>query len=210
MNLPVILLGAQGHAKVVLDVLREGGFEVLGFVTREAGEKGALEDLASLGDERALERYTPDKVVLANGLGTVGPTARRRTLFDRMRARGYRFLTLVHPRACVARSAVLSEGAQVMAGAVLQPDVSVGANSIINTSASIDHDCMIGEHVHIAPGVTLSGSVRVGDRSHIGTGAAVIQGVTIGEDAFVAAGAVVTANVQPHRRVQGVPAKEYT
>jgi UDP-perosamine 4-acetyltransferase len=210
MKLPVILLGAQGHAKVVLDVLRECGFEVLGFITREAGEKGALQGIASLGDEAALERYAPDKVMLANGVGTVGPTARRRALFDRMHARGYRFATLVHPHACVARSAVLGEGAQIMAGAVLQPDVRIGANTIINTSASIDHDCLIGEHVHIAPGVTLSGAVRVGDRSHIGTGAAVIQGVAIGEDAFVAAGAVVTANVQPRRRVQGVPAKEYS
>jgi UDP-perosamine 4-acetyltransferase len=210
MSLPVILLGAQGHAKVVLDVLRECGFEVIGFVTREAGEKGALEGIAALGDERALERYTPDQVVLANGVGTVGPTARRRALFERMRTRGYRFATLVHPRAFVSRSAVLGEGVQVMAGAVLQPDVRVGIDTIINTSASIDHDCLIGEHVHIAPGVTLSGAVRVGDRTHIGTGAAVIQGVTIGEDVFVAAGAVVTANVQPRRRVQGVPAREHS
>jgi len=210
MNLPVILLGAQGHAKVVLDVLHECGFEVIGFIAREAGERGALEGVASLGDERALERHAPGKVLLANGVGTVGPTARRRALFERMRARGYRFATLVHPRASVARSAVLGEGAQIMAGAVLQPDVRVGVDTIINTSASIDHDCLIGEHVHIAPGVTLSGAVRVGDRTHIGTGAAVIQGVSIGEDAFVAAGAVVTANVQPRHRVQGVPAKEYS
>lgn len=207
---PVILLGAQGHAKVVLDVLRECGFEVLGFITRGVGEKGALDGIASLGDETALDRYDPDKVLLANGVGTVGPIARRRALFDRMRARAYRFATLVHPRACVARSAQLGEGAQIMAGAVLQPDVRIGADTIINTSASIDHDCLIGEHVHIAPGVTLSGAVRVGDRSHIGTGASVIQGVAIGEDAFVAAGAVVTANVRPHCRVQGVPAKEYS
>jgi sugar O-acyltransferase (sialic acid O-acetyltransferase NeuD family) len=210
MKLPVIVVGAQGHAKVVLDVLRECGFEVLGFVTREAGEKGALEGLAGLGDERVLERYTPDKVMLANGVGTVGPTARRRAVFERLHARGYRFATLVHPRACVARSAVLDQGAQVMAGAVLQPDVRVGANSIINTSASIDHDCVIGAHVHIAPGVTLSGAVRVGDGTHIGTGAIAIQGVSIGEEAFVAAGAVVVRNVPARRRVQGVPAQEYS
>jgi UDP-perosamine 4-acetyltransferase len=210
MKLPVIVLGAQGHAKVVLDVLRECGFEVLGFVTREAGEKGELAGVASLGGEQALERYAPDEVMLANGVGGIGPTSSRRGVFERMRARGYRFVSLVHPRACVARSAVLSEGAQVMAGAVLQPDVRIGANSIINTSASIDHDCAIGEHVHIAPGVTLSGAVRVGDRCHVGTGALVIQGVSIGEDVFVAAGAVVIRNVPARRRVQGVPAQEYS
>ena len=77
----------------------------------------------------------------------------------------------------------------------------IGANSIVNTRAAVDHDCKIGETVHIAPGVTLSGNVRVGDRTHIGTGAVVIQGIFIGEDSLVAAGAVVCRDLPAKSRL---------
>jgi acetyltransferase-like isoleucine patch superfamily enzyme len=84
----------------------------------------------------------------------------------------------------------------------------VGHNSIINTRASVDHDCVIGAHVHLAPGVTLSGGVTVGEGTHIGTGAVVIQGMTIGPRAIVGAGAVVVADVPAGAVVLGVPARE--
>ena len=88
-----------------------------------------------------------------------------------------------------------------MAGCVIQTGTNIGANSIVNTRASIDHDCTIGETVHIAPGVTLSGNVRVGDRTHIGTGAVVIQGIAIDADSLVAAGAVVYRDLPAKSRL---------
>ena len=83
----------------------------------------------------------------------------------------------------------------------------IAENSVINTGAVVDHECIIGSHVHVAPGVTLSGGVQVGDGSHIGTGATVIQGVSIGRKALVGAGAVVLKDVPSGARVAGAPAK---
>lgn len=45
-----------------------------------------------------------------------------------------------------------------------------GENAIINTCASIDHDCIIGKHCHIAPGVLMGGGVAVHDDAHIWSG----------------------------------------
>jgi UDP-perosamine 4-acetyltransferase len=83
----------------------------------------------------------------------------------------------------------------------------VGKNSILNTNASVDHDCLIANHVHIAPGATLSGGIRVGEGTLVGAGAVVIQSIEIGSQCVVAAGAVVIHDVAAYTRVAGVPAR---
>jgi len=117
---------------------------------------------------------------------------------------------LVHPTAWIDPSAVLNEGAQVMAGAVIQADTSVGLNSIINTQASLDHDCCLGAHVHVAPGATLCGNVQVQDRAFIASGATVIQGLTVEEGAVVGAGAVLVRNLAARLMLIGPAARNKT
>jgi acyl-[acyl carrier protein]--UDP-N-acetylglucosamine O-acyltransferase len=82
-----------------------------------------------------------------------------------------------------------------MAGAVIQPGTYIGENSIVNTSVSVDHDCIIGQHVHIAPGSTVCGGVRIEDNVYIGSGAVIVQGVRIAPYIFIKAGTIVTRDV---------------
>ena len=95
-----------------------------------------------------------------------------------------------------------------MEGAIVQPGVKIGAISIVNTKASIDHDCQIGDEVHIAPGCTLSGSVNVGNGCLIGTGVTVIEKIRIGKNCTIGAGAVVLADCEDNGTYVGVPAKK--
>lgn len=202
-----ILLGAGGHAAVVADSFDRRAYdEVFALVPGPSGAAPVF-DIRVKGKQELVFDYDPAHVVLVNCVGGTSSTERRRAVFESFKARGYRFLTVVHPSAVVSRYASIAEGAQILAGAVLQAGATVGVNSIVNTRASVDHDCHIGAHVHIAPGAVLSGGVRVGDGSHLGTGAIVIQGVSIGENAMVAAGAVVVRDVPAGARVAGVPAK---
>lgn len=203
----IIILGAGGHAKVLLDAL--AGFEVLGLADNDPAKVGTLvAGLPVLGNDDVVMAHASDRVVLVNGVGSVGNNAIRRTLFVRYKDAGYVFLQVRHGSAIVAADVVLAEGVQIMAGAVLQTGCSIGVNSIVNTGAIIDHDCRIGAHVHIAPGAVLSGDVDVGDNVHIGVGATVIQGVRIGAGSLVGAGAVVLRDLPAGAKVAGVPAKE--
>jgi sugar O-acyltransferase (sialic acid O-acetyltransferase NeuD family) len=192
----VIIIGAGGHAGVLLDALRLLSCNVLGFID-PAFAKGAQGPggIAVLGGDEVLQGFSASDVQLVNGVGSIGPTVSRDGVFKRGKGAGFSFARVVHPSAIVSSSVILGEGVQIMAGCVVQTGAQIGANSIINTSASVDHDCRIGETVHIAPGVTLSGNVSVGDRTHIGTGAVVIQGISIGADSLIAAGAVVYRDV---------------
>lgn len=193
MNKPVIVLGAGGHASVLVDMLRSQGVVPLALVAPDAGtQRTALADIPLWHDEAQILTLHPDEVELINGIGSLPGNSLRGELFARYRALGYRFASVVSTQAMVSDYAVLEEGAQVMAGAIIQAGARIGANSIINTGAIVDHDCHLGGDNHVAPGAVLSGGVVTGERVHIGTGAAVIQGILIGADAVVGAGATLT------------------
>lgn len=210
MSLPVIILGAGGHAKVLIDALLASSVVIVGIVDPDPALMGTtILGVSVLGGDDVVDEYPPSEIQLVNGLGSVGLPVKRQQIFERFKSMSYYFATIVHPSAVVASNVVLGEGAQVMAGAVIQPDSRIGINSVINTRASVDHDCIIGDHVHIAPGVTLSGGAAVGAGSHIGTGATLIQGISIGRGCQVAAGAVVIRNIIEGTKVRGVPAREF-
>lgn len=206
MNLPVIIVGGSGHARVILDTLRCMSYNVLGYLAPSETEGGCA-GIEYLGNDDIILNYQQNSILLANGVGSVKSQDKRVEVFTRLMQMGYRFVTVIHPSAVIASDVQLGEGCQVLAGVVLQPGVRCAENVIINTHAGVDHDCHISAHSHIAIGVTLSGDVKVGNHTHIGAGSTVIQGISVGNRCVVAAGAVVIRNVRDAETVAGIPAR---
>ena len=184
----IILIGAGGHARVLHDALRRSSISVVG-ATDPQHKRLRSENLPFqlLGDDSALDAYTPKDVLLVNGIGSVGIPQARRTAYERFKRMGYSFLTVIDPSAVLASTASCKEGAQILAGAVLQSGVIIGENAIINTRASVDHDSQVGSHCHVAPGTVLCGAVRLGDTCHIGAGSVLVQGTRIPSNTFIKA-----------------------
>ena len=156
LNTPRVIIGAGGHARVLLSSLRSARRCVLFATALDVHEGQELDGLPVRNDQDLLE-LPRDEVELVNGLGLVEPGSGRRRVFEQWTERGYVFGPVVDPSATVDRNVVLEAGCQLLTGAVIQPGTTVGKNAIINTSASVDHDCDIGAHAHIAPGCVLSG-----------------------------------------------------
>jgi sugar O-acyltransferase (sialic acid O-acetyltransferase NeuD family) len=116
-------------------------------------------------------------------------------------------LTVVHRRAFVAADATLAPGCQVLAMAAVCAQAVLEEACIINTAASVDHECHLEAGVHLAPGARLAGCVHAARYSTIYSGAVVLPRIRIGEGAVVGAGAVVTKDVPPYTLVAGVPAR---
>ncbi|MEJ5864140.1 acetyltransferase [Pseudomonas farsensis] len=207
--MPFVLLGAGGHAKVLLALLRAIGAEVVGVCDPGLQAASDWRGVRVLGDDAALDSLPPDRVALVNAIGQVVGSPRRMEVFEHFSARGYRFPALVHPAAWVDESVVVHEGAQIMAGAVIQPDTVIGANSVINTGARVDHDCIIASHVHIAPAAVLCGGVSIAAGTFVGAGATVIQGISIGEHAVVGAGSTVIRNLPAGHVLVGSPVRKH-
>ncbi|WP_027181667.1 acetyltransferase [Oleidesulfovibrio alaskensis] len=203
----LVLFGAGGHGKVLLDAARAGGGRVLFCADDDAARAGTVFCGLEVKPAAQLGSFCNcGNVALLNGIGYVGGRNVRAHVHARLTAGGWRFATVCHPAAVIAQDAVLADGVQVLAGAVVAPSVRVGVNSIINHRAVVDHDCVVGEHCHVAPGVTLCGGVRLGSGVFVGAGATVVPGVSIGDGAVIGAGATVLRHVSAGSVVAGTPA----
>ncbi len=208
MNAPVIIIGAGGHAKVVIEALRGNGVVILGLVDNDPKKAGTqLLGAQVIGGDEAVADYAPGEVQLTIG---VGPVTQRQELFNAFRDRAYDFVNTVHPAAIISDSAQLGAGAQIMAGAIIQADTRIGDNVIVNSGASVDHDCVIGDHVHIAPGSTLAGGVQIGAGSLVGAGSTILENVRVGANCTIAGGATVIDDIANDSTVAGTPARPLT
>ncbi len=200
---PYLVVGAGGHAKVVLDALLASGQRVLGCYDDNPALAG-FEPIAGVsvaGPTPLVEaHWTPGRLVIV----AVGDNAARRKLASRLHVD---FGVARAPTAVLGSGVTLGPGTMVLPSATVNIDSLIGCHAILNTACSIDHDCRIGDYVHIAPGGRLGGGITVGEGSFLGIGASVIPGVRIGRWSIVGAGAVVTADLPDNCTAVGVPAK---
>ena len=204
MSNTLIVWGAGGHGKVVLDVARSMGcFEHIAFVDDDSTRAGkTFCGCEVMYSPEVLHRFPGCAFVVA-----VGNNSARARCFNRAVQAGLLPTTLIHPRAIVAPSAVIELGTVIMPIAVINADSAIGQNCIINTAAVVEHDCRIAAHVHISPRAVLGGSVTVEPFAHIGMGAVVLPGAIVGEECIVGAGAVVIEQAPARCTVAGVPAR---
>jgi len=203
----VVIWGAGGHAKVVAEILRARGIEIVGFVDdinlgrRHEPFCGAT----VLGGRDEFEKRQH------NGLLSViigfGANTRRLSAGQLVKSLGFMLVSAIHPSAIVAPDVVVGAGSMVAAGVVINPGSTIGESAIVNTSAIVDHDCTLDDGVHVGPGVNIAGHVHLGRCAWIGIGATVIDHKRIGEGAIVGAGAVVIDDVPDGVVVAGVPAR---
>lgn len=203
----IVVYGAGGHAKVVLDILeREGRYQIVGLIDDDPCREGEeVFGYRILGAGEALEGLRSSGV--EGAIIAIGDNETRGQLARRAEALGLRLVTALHPAARISRGVEIGAGSAVMAGTVINADTVIGENVIINTSATVDHDCQLGPCIHLSPGVHVAGGVRIGHHAHLGIGAVVLPGLSIGHHAIIAAGAVVNRDVPPGVVAAGVPAR---
>ncbi len=158
-----------------------------------------------LGDDSVLP--CPYEEGVRHAFVAIGDNRLRDKLCRQMAESGFELVKAISPRAFIAQSAKLESGIAVMAGAVIHAETQIGDYAVINTNASVDHECVIGTACHIAPGSTLSGSVTVARGTLPGTGTKVIDGIRIGQWSVVGAGAAVVRDIPDYCTAVGVPAR---
>lgn len=204
MKRKLLIYGASGHAKVVIDIIEHQGlYEIIGLID-DAQERHGQEFFGYrvLGGQEIVSQHQQCSILIA-----IGNNATRKKLQETVTALGYELATAVHPSACLGRDVSIGRGTVIMAQAAINSGTVIGEGVIVNTGATIDHDCHIGDFAHISPGAHLAGNVTVGALTQIGIGACVIPGVRIGEHTLIGAGAVVIDDIPDNVTAVGVPAK---
>ncbi|HAM51935.1 MAG TPA: sugar acetyltransferase [Nitrospiraceae bacterium] len=208
MKQRLVIWGASGHALTVAEIVRrEGKYDIIGFLDDINSHRrtevfcgstilGGREQLRELWDQG-----------IHHILFGFGDCRARLQLADWVRSQGFVLATAIHPQAVVATDVRIGEGTVIAAGAVINPATSIGENVIINTCASVDHECHVEDGCHIAPGVHLGGRVKVGKGVWIGIGATVTDRISIGAGSLIGVGAVVLHEIPENVVAYGIPAR---
>ncbi len=200
----VVIIGAGGHGRVVLDVLRAmGKFHISGFIDADAGKSGGeLMGLPILGPIHLLQKLRKQDVRVA--IVAIGYNRIRRTYADQVLEAGLELITAIHPSAVISQTAKIGRDVLIAAGAIIGTEARIADDVIINTGAVIDHECQIARAVHIGPAAALAGRVEVGEGAFIGIGGKVVPCMVVIED--VPAG--VTVAGVPARVIRSEPARQ--
>lgn len=197
MGEKLLLFGAGGHAKVVLDCVLESGNTVEGIFDDD-------EDLVSLNGTSVLGEYDSKELSDLKMIVSVGDNRLRKNIVSNIE---HRFGEAIHPSAVVSKFSSIDFGTMVIHGSIVQSGVTIGKHCILNTLSSVDHDSTIGDYVHISPRSCVCSSVRIGEGTHLGAGATVLPGIRIGKWCVIGAGAVVNKDIPDFSVVVGVPGK---
>jgi UDP-perosamine 4-acetyltransferase len=204
MNEGVVVLGAGGHAKVVIELLRAAGQQVAFCVGAADSTKHCAGVPVLIGDEHLARLRS---IGYGRAFIAIGANRLRQRLAAHALDLGYALVNAISPHAVLSPSAKLGQGIAVMAGVVVNAEAVIGDLAILNTGATVDHDCRIGAAVHLAPQCALAGNVLVGAGAFVGIGCKVVPDIEIGADAILGAGAVVTSAIPARVTAVGAPAR---
>jgi len=209
MNNKLLLVGAGGHCRSVIDSINQKQYSDIVIIDLPENVGKEVFSIPIVGTDADIEKLFKNgyqQAVIT--VGSIGNPGKRIHLYQILKEIGFQFPVIIDSSAIISKkNVVIDEGVFIGKGVIINTGIHVGCFSIINTGAIIDHDCIIGQFVHIAPGVKLSGEVSIQDNVHIGIGTSVIQSATIGENTVIGAGSVIVSDIDKNVVAFGVPCK---
>lgn len=212
MAIAVVVIGAGGFGREALDVIAamdrtRDGLHVVGVVDSAP----SAQNLARLADRGVRYLGTEDEWLSSGNdasfvVGVGNPSARSR-IAERWIDADLSPVTVVHPSAVVGSMSTIGAGSVVCAGVQISTNVQLGEFVHLNPNATVGHDSVLERCVSINPGAIVSGEVHIATRSLVGAGAVILQGLTLGRDSVVGAAACVVRDIEASAVVKGVPAR---
>lgn len=190
------LYGASGHAKVIIEILESQGVKIEGLFD----DNESVKSLLQFPVQKFITSFIQNKELIIS----IGNNVIRRKIVAAIKAE---YGIAIHPKSTISQRSFIGEGTVVMAGVTVNSGTQIGMHCIINTNASVDHDCVLENFVHISPNAALCGDVHIDEGTHIGAGSIIIPGKRIGKWCTIGAGSVVIKDIPDYSIAIGNPCK---
>ena len=188
------IIGASGHAKSVMDLLED-----LHVVKSVFDDNNKIKSILGIPVTSPIPQIFPDEypVIVA-----IGDNIIRKKIVENLSI-NTNFCNISHRTAIVSKNSRIGKGVVLMENSIIKVDSEIGNHVIINTAASVDHDCFLENFVHLAPRVTLCGNIHIGEGTMVGVGSVILPRITIGKWCVIGAGSTVHKNMPDGSRWMG-------
>ncbi len=209
MQKKIVVVGASGHAKVIIDILeREGKYIIIGLIDsyKEKGKKTF--GYAILGTEKIIPQLIKDENLFGAVLA-IGDNNIRKELFYKIEKiqPNFNYVNAIHPKAVIGTKVKIGKGVVIMPGVIVNTQSKIDDFCILNTKSTLDHECKMKKFSSLGPGTNVGGNVKIGECTAISLGAKVIENIIIGAHTVVGAGSLVIRDIDNNKVAFGVPAK---
>lgn len=206
---PMIFWGCGGQATVLREAVEACGGSVAAVVSDGGEISFDGQQVLSFDSFVNGETYRVREGGARRFIVAIGGERGRERLERQARMMTYGLLpqTVIHPSATILGGAEIGEGGQILARAVVGVNARLGACTIVNTGAIIDHESTAGDGCHVAPGAVILGRASLGERVFVGANATVLPDISIVSDVVIGAGSVVTQSIIEAGTYVGSPAR---
>jgi sugar O-acyltransferase (sialic acid O-acetyltransferase NeuD family) len=203
----LLIVGASGHACVVAEAA-VASYRISGFVDDRADGREVADYGPFLGNPDVIGNWMEVQKQGAVHVA-IGDNGARRKVVDALCRKypGIRFAAVIHPNACVSRTALVGDGALICAGAVVSAKALIGSHCILNTRSVLDHHASMGGFASLAPTAATGGRVTIGSGTAIGMGSMIHHGIGVGEDTVVGSLSLVTRDLPSRVVAYGHPCR---
>lgn len=201
MKEKLILIGAGGHCKSVVDSIDTEKYEIVGFL--DENKSGIHLNKPIFGNKiEDIEDYRKYKYFVS-----IGGIEARKMWYERLIKYKLETVNIIDKTAIISPTAVIGKGNFIGKFAILNAEVCIGDNNVINTKALLEHECKIGNHCHISTNSAVNGEVLIGDCVFMGSSSVCNGQLKIGENSIIGSGSVIIKDIEPNNTVVGVPGR---
>ena len=204
----LVIIGAGGCGREVLQIAKDINevsltWNIKGFLDDNPDSLiGKKCDVGVVGgiDDYVIEEN--DEFICCIGNSTV-----RKNVTEKMKAKGAKFTTIIHPNAIIADSCTMGNGVIIYPYALISDNAIIGDGTIINMYSSVAHDSVLGEYCTISAHCDITGMCTLGNRVFMGTTSHIVPGTEIGDGVYICAGSTVMTRARNGIKMLGNPAK---
>lgn len=205
----IIIVGAGGFAREIYhwanDTFSKENYKIKGFLSYNQKDLEGFNvkaDIIGNDDNYKIEKN--DRFVIA-----IGNIDIKKRAINKLKKRGAKFVSLIHPTAMIIPTAKIREGVVICPYCLVSDNVSLDDFVMMNTYASCGHDVKVGKYSILSPYAALNGFVKLENEVFVSTHATVISYKKVGFQSKISANSVVMRDVPPNKIVFGVPGKAF-
>ncbi|GAA3606949.1 acetyltransferase [Flavivirga amylovorans] len=206
----IVIIGASGHAKVIIDIIeKRNEYQIIGLIDSYKEPSQKIMGYPILGKESLIPELMEKQNVIG-GIMAIGDNWSRKKVRDVIKnlAPKFKFLPAIHPNAILCNNLKIEPGVVIMAGVIVNAASTIKEFCILNTNSSLGHDSVMHHFSSLAPSSAIGGHVSIGAFSAVSMGTTIIQNITIGIHTIIGAGSLVLKDIGNNIIAYGVPVKE--